>query len=294
MLNWKIKPGYKNIEEKTGKNKVVYLSFSAFEKLDFVKHVFSTRLGGVSEANQSTMNLSFTKEPLNKNNVLENFSRMAEVLEVKIDDFVFTHQTHTTNIRRAGLRDRGKGITAALDYSDIDGLITDTPGVVLSAFFADCIPLYFADPAHKAVGLAHSGWKGTLDKIGAVLIAKMGEEFGTRPEDLIAGIGPGICQDCYEVSEEVAKKFKEVFITDKENAGFKALNPADILRPCRKGHYYLDLWKTNEYILINSGIKPENIYTAGICTRCNSNLLFSHRAMGEDRGNLAAFIGIKL
>ena len=123
MLNWKIKPGYKNIEEKTGKNKVVYLSFSAFEKLDFVKHAFSTRLGGVSEANQSTMNLSFTKEPLNKNNVLENFSRMAEVLEVKIDDFVFTHQTHTTNIRRAGLRDRGKGITAALDYSDIDGLI---------------------------------------------------------------------------------------------------------------------------------------------------------------------------
>lgn len=314
MLNWKIKPEYRNIYERTGDNGTVYLSFPALEDIGFIRHAFSTRLGGVSKNNQSSMNLGFSKEPLSRENVMENFSRITSVLGAKPDDLVFTQQTHTVNVKRAMPDDRGKGIIKPLDYSDVDGLITDASGILLTAFFADCIPLYFADPVHRAVGIAHSGWKGTLGKMGEVMTVRMADEFMTEPKDLIVCIGPGICMDCYEISDEVAVKFIDRF---KDIRGFKGLNQdfagegeyisqknagnmkkyisdnADILREGRKGHYYLDLWKANKLILMNAGIPPENIYISGVCTKCNSRFLFSHRVMGEDRGNMAAFIGIR-
>lgn len=133
-----------------------------------------------------------------------------------MEDIVTSDQTHTTNVRVVTEEDRGNGITKPRPYTDVDGMITNVPGLVLATFYADCVPLFFIDPVHRAVGLSHSGWRGTVGKIGKVTVEKMTEEFQTDPSELYAAIGPSICQDCYEVSEDVIDQFREAF---EENTG---------------------------------------------------------------------------
>ena len=156
------------------------------------------------------MNLSFTRGD-DPEKVRENFRRMGMVIGFETKDLVLSDQTHTTNVRLVTEADRGKGFDRERDYTDVDGLVTDTPGLMLVTIYADCVPLYFVDPVHKAVGLSHSGWKGTVHRIGKVTLERMKEAFGTRPEDVQAAIGPSICQDCYEVSEDVARAFMDEF-----------------------------------------------------------------------------------
>lgn len=254
-----------------------YLTFPSLEKTGIVKHLFTTRMGGVSQGEFSSMNLSFTRGD-DADSVTENYRRIGEVLGCARSDMVASHQTHTTNIRRVTEEDRGKGITCPRDYENVDGLITCEPGIVLVTYYADCVPLFFVDPVHKAVGLAHSGWKGTAAGMGACMVRAMGEAFGTRPEELYAAVGPSICADCYEVSEDVAEQFR----------GFD-----DAVGPGRRpGKYQLDLWKANRQILLRAGLETDKIAVTDICTCCNSQYLFSHRASHGRRGNLAAFLGL--
>lgn len=261
-------------------SELVLLKYPVLEQTDMVEHCFTTRLGGVSRGIFSSMNLSFSRGD-ESSAVEENFRRIAEALGTKPENFVFTDQTHTTNVRKITREDAGKGITKERDYRDVDGLITDEPGLVLSAFFADCVPLYFVDPVHRAIGLSHSGWRGTAERMGAVTLEAMEKAYGTQPKDVICAIGPSICQDCYEVSEDVAEKFPEEFygreiVFDKGN-----------------GKYQLDLWRANRLILMKAGVLPEHIAMTDICTCCNEKLLFSHRASQGKRGNLGAFLTIK-
>ena len=179
--------------------------------------------------------------------------------------------------------DAGKGIVKERDYKDIDGLITDEPGLVISTFYADCVPLYFVDTVHRAIGMSHSGWKGTVGRMGAATITAMKREFGTEAEDLVCAIGPSICQDCYEVSEDVADAFKEAFPGHTD----------EILLDKKNGKYQLDLWKANEIVLTEAGVLKEKIAVTNICTCCNPDLLFSHRASHGKRGNLGGFIYLK-
>lgn len=267
------------------KNGVEYLTFPAFSNTSMVEHLFSTRIGGVSEGIFSTMNLSFTRGD-RKDAVLENYRRMAGVLGCEMRDFVCSDQTHTTNIRLVTKEDSGKGVLTPKDYHDIDGLITQEPGLVLVTFYADCVPLYFLDPVKKAIGLAHSGWKGTVHRMGAEMVRAMEESFGSRPEDILTGIGPCICQDCYEVSEDVARQFLEEFKESKELDFILAKGAAE-------GKYQLNLVKANEVIFKESGILPEHISLSDICTCCNPEVLFSHRASQGKRGNLAAFLTLR-
>ena len=198
---------YKNkahIFEEKQVGEVLYLSYPLLEKTGVVKHGFSTRIGGVSEGIYSSMNLSFTRGD-DENAVRENYRRMAHALDVKEDSFVLAAQTHTTNVHKVTLDNRYENL------QDVDGLITDVPGICLVTSYADCVPLYFVDPIHRAIGLSHSGWRGTVGKIGEATLRKMADEYGTRAEDVIAAIGPSICQDCYEVSEDVIDKFREAF-----------------------------------------------------------------------------------
>lgn len=262
---------------------VLYLTYPLLENTGIVKHGFSTRMGGVSEGVCSTMNLSFSRGD-DENAVRENFKRMANALGVEEDSFVFSQQTHTTNVRKVTLDDKGKGITRQLDYQDVDGLVTDVPGLCLSTFYADCVPLYFVDPVKKAIGLSHSGWRGTVGKIGAVTVQKMREEYGSKPEDIIAAIGPSICQDCYEVSEDVIVEFQNNF----DEKYWKELYYRK-----ENGKYQLNLWKANEIVLAEAGILKEHIAVTNLCTCCNSEVLFSHRASNGKRGNLAAFMALK-
>lgn len=262
---------------------LVYLTFPILEETGAVKHLFSTRMGGVSEGIYSSMNLSYTRGD-KKEAVDENFRRIAAALGCSVEDMVCSDQTHTTNLRIVGRADGGKGITRARDYSDVDGLLTDEPGVYLATFFADCVPLYFVDTKRKAIALAHSGWRGTVARMGRCVVEKMREAYGTDPADLVAAVGPSICQTCYEVSEDVAAAFAAAFA--------KPGQEREILLAKGGGKYQLDLWRANEIVLTEAGIPEENIQATDLCTCHNARYLFSHRASHGQRGNLGAFLGL--
>ena len=258
------------------------LHYPLLNELDIVEHCFTTRLGGVSGGVCASLNLSFSRGDDPKA-VMENYRRVAETFSKTVDDFVCTDQTHTTNVLRVGKAEKGYGVTREKPYTDVDGLITNEPGVILSTFYADCVPLYFVDPVNKAIGLSHSGWRGTVGRMGQKTLEAMKEAFGTKPEDVYAAIGPSICQDCYEISEDVAMHFYEEFQGHGD----------EILINKGNGKYQLDLWKTNEIVLLEAGILPEHLAVTNICTCCNSEVLFSHRASQGKRGNLAAFLMLK-
>lgn len=284
MRNWKRNNNINEIFEKEAPNGVVYLYFPALLESGLVKHAFSTRMGGVSKGCYSTMNLSFSKIGDARENVFENYHRIAEAINVDEKSFVLSQQAHTDNILKVEKQHIGSGIYREREYKDIDALITDERGITLVTFYADCIPVFLLDTKNKAIGLVHSGWRGTLKRIAQKTIQKMGEEYATQPEDIIACIGPGICASCYEVGEDVHEQFKKDY----------KYNIDDILRKSetKDRHYYLDLWQANNDILLNTGVLSENIHISNICTHCNHKLLYSHRKQGDERGNLAAFLAL--
>ena len=262
---------------------VPFLTYPLFEKTGVVKSAFSTRIGGVSKGCYESMNLSFDRGD-DKDAVMENFQRIASAIGTNCHDMVLSRQTHTANVRVVTEEDKGKGIVRERDYTDVDGLVTNVPGICLVTSYADCVPLYFVDPIKKVIGLSHSGWRGTVGKIGKETVEKMTEEFQTDPSELYAAIGPSICQDCYEVSGDVIEKFKEAFDEkDWDNLFYRKNN----------GKYQLDLWKANESVFRESGICKEHIAVTNVCTHCNSKILYSHRETGDKRGNLCAFLALK-
>ena len=281
-MEWKKVQGRETsiLQERAG---VPFLQFPMLEETGMVIHGFSTRLGGVSKGEWSSMNLSFTRGD-READVRENYRRIGEAIGFSCGALVCSDQTHTTNIRVVTEADRGKGFTRARDYTDMDGLITNVPGLVLATFYADCVPLYFADPKKKVIGLSHSGWRGTVGKIGKKTVERMQEEYGCKPADIRAVIGPSICQSCYEVSLDVIEEFQRAFSEEtwpllyKKNENEK---------------YQLDLWKANEIILKETGIVAEHLAVTDRCTCCNPSLLFSHRASRGKRGNLGAFLMLK-
>ena len=259
-----------------------YLTFPLLEETGCVKHLFTTRLGGVSQGIFATMNLGFHRGD-QPEHVLENYKIVGKALGVSVEDMVTSKQTHTTNIRRVTSKDRGKGIMHPLDYDNVDGLITNEEGIVLATSYADCVPLYFVDPVNKAIGLAHSGWRGTVAQMGLCMVEKMKEQFGSCPKDLVAAIGPSICQECYEVSDDVAEQFSETF----EGADDRLLYPAG------EGHYRLNLWEANKRVMLDAGVRPEHLQITDLCTCCNPQNLFSHRYSKGRRGNLGAFLMLR-
>lgn len=263
-------------------DKLPLIKYDLFSKYDFINHGFTTRLGGVSDGIYSSLNLSFDRGD-NRENVIKNYQIIADEIGEDIKSFTASKQTHTTNVRIITEDDKGKGITRDRDYTDVDGMLTNNPNIVLFTYYADCVPLFFADPVKKIVGMAHSGWRGTAGKIGKVTVEKMMSYFDCKKEDIICAIGPSICKSCYEISEDVADVFKEMFKDKWE----------DILEDKHNGHYQLDLWRANELILLEAGITQNHIENRRICTCENSDILFSHRASNGKRGNLAGFIGLK-
>ena len=304
-----------NINEKTS---VTYITFSKLERYeDELLHAFSTRLGGVSKEHLSAMNLSFTRGDLPEN-VMENHRRFAACLGYDEKRLVFSDQVHKTNFYKVTEEDCGKGIVKESDIKEIDGLVTNVKNVPIITFYADCVPLMFYDPLHKVIAMAHSGWKGTVGRIGAKMVAFMGTEYGSKQEDIICAIAPSICQDCYEVSEDVAVQFIEEFKgayvehsiddTSKDptemlhNNDIQALNGiddntissmSDLIYRKDNGKYQLNLHKACELVLLEAGVLKEHIDITDICTCCNHDFLFSHRASHGKRGNNAAVMMLK-
>ena len=262
-------------------NGVPYISYRILDDIPWLKNAVSTRLGGVSKDYLASMNLGFNRGDLDES-VIRNHEIFANVIGVNPKNIVTGNQTHTTNVKVVTKDDCGKGIYRDRNYTDIDGLITNEKGIVLATYYADCVPLLIVDTKNKAIGLSHSGWRGTVGKIGKVTIEKMGELYGTKPEDIVACIGPSICQKCYEISEEVAVQFKEAFPD----------NIKEILIDKGNGKYQLDLWECNRINFKEAGVLPENIKVTDICTCHNTDVLFSHRGHNGKRGNIGAFLSI--
>jgi polyphenol oxidase len=236
-----------------------------------VSHFVTGRYGGVSEGETGSLNLSFTV-PDQPENVRENRKRVADFLGVPEQNLIFPKQTHTKNIGIVTATENHK------EFSDTDALITNVKGISIAVMSADCVPVLLYDRLNKAVAAIHAGWRGTVQKIVKETIDLMIQTYGTQTEHLIAGIGPSICQDVYEVGEEVIEVVKKAF----------GNNP-DLLRDGKTGKAYLNLWEANRIQLLETGVKAENIEISGLCTFTNSNEFFSARK-SDRSGRFAAGI----
>lgn len=253
-----------------------------FQRETGLQHGFSTRKGGVSKEHLASLNLSFSVEDA-KENVLENFRRIGERFGKTPEDFVLSKQSHETKVLKVGTKDRGKGLTKDRDYEGIDALITDEKGIILSCFSADCVPILFYDPIHKAVGACHSGWRGTKGKILQNVVEEMSKHFSSNPAEILIAIGPSICKEQYVVSEDLGLSFLE----DYPDLGEDTASP---IQRISKDKFQLDLWDLNRRIALDCGIKEEHISISGYCTMENPELFFSHRYSQGKRGLQGAFI----
>ncbi|MDE7390485.1 MAG: peptidoglycan editing factor PgeF [Lachnospiraceae bacterium] len=263
------------------KDAVAYLTFKKLEEFPYIRHAFSTRMGGVSSGEFTSMNMSFNRGD-NHENVTENYKRLCSAVGVGFDSLVASAQDHHTNVRRVSSAQKGIGIYKPRDMESVDALITNETGVTLVTYFADCTPILLVDTKNKAIAAAHSGWRGTVAEIGRITVERMAEEFGTSPSDILAMIGPTIGKCCYEVDKTVAEQFVALdvfdsrkFVTDKDN-----------------GKYMIDLAEANRQILVKAGVNNDSIVKSDVCTYCNSDLVWSHRATGGKRGGMCALLEI--
>lgn len=260
-------------------NGIKVFEFEEFKKYP-IKHCITSRIGGVSSEPYDTLNMGTLNILEQRNSTIENNKRVVETFFKKsINDIVRTDQVHGTKIKKVTKLDRGKGITKESDFKGIDGLITNESGVILSTFYADCTPILLYDPKKKVIASIHSGWKGTIKKISSEAIKIMVEDYGSKKANILAGIGPTIGPEKFEVEEDVYSKFKE---------NFKKMDKI-LLRKIGK-KYYLNLWEANREVLEEAGVDPKNIFVDDHCTYENEELFFSHRRDKGSTGRMSALI----
>ena len=260
------------------KGNIKYYVPTSLEETGLVKVGFSTREGGVSEGCYRSMNLRWHCED-SAENVRENYRRISEALGIDYRDVVLSKQVHEDVVYAPKTEDKGNGIIFENRFKSADALITDRADIALCVTAADCTPLFFLDPKKRVVALAHSGWRGTVKRIGAKTVEKMVRDCGSEAEDILAVIGPSIWIECFEVGDEVADEFiKEFGAGVAQRYGEK---------------YHVSMQAAIAQQLRETGVKAEHIEDCGICTYCNSELLFSHRKTNGRRGNLGAFIQLR-
>ncbi len=272
-MYWK-KKNYKTTSVKQN-NKVTWIEFDLLNDRSYpVRHAFSTRLGGVSRGNTGSMNLRRCVYDSDEN-YCTNIHRFFDAAGLSFDNLVATHQTHTVNVHTVTQEDVPTGTLFDRQFEDIDALVTNLKHVPLVCSFADCIPIFLYAADVDAIGMAHAGWRGCVGDIAGETVRRLVSEYGAKPENISACIGPGICSDCYEVGCEVAERFRERL--GEERASL-------ILKPGREGHFQLDLLAANREFLLLAGLHEDNIAISDICTACNPDKLFSHRVLGPVRG----------
>lgn len=267
-------------------NGVEVVQFPAFAEFSELVHAFSTRKGGVSTGHCATMNFRFGLGDEDAN-VRENYRRIFEVLGIPEGAEVWTAQTHTTNVRVATAEDRGTGLVREVPYKDVDGLVTDVPGLALTVFSSDCVPVYLYDPVRKAIGVCHAGWRGTVGGISAKTAELMRDTYGCDPANIHAVIGPSIGPECFEVGEEVAEEFAKAFGESVILRGESAGTQSEPVKP------HVDLWLANKLSLMSAGLSEEHVSVCGLCTMCHPDVVFSHRASAGKRGSNAGFLMMK-
>lgn len=251
------------------------LEYLRAEALAGAVHCFSTRYGGVSTGYLSSLNLGVHRGDTPEN-LKKNYGILGAAVGFCPDHLVFTHQIHSDVVRRVGRADRGEGLLRPVSC-DCDGLITNEPDVALAAFSADCTPILLFDPARRAVGAVHAGWRGTAAGIAAKAVEAMVREFGTDPADLCAAIGPCIGPCCFETGAEVPEAMRKALGPDAEAS----------IRPAGE-KYYVNLKELNRLWLRRCGVT--RIDVSPDCTHCQPDRFWSHRHTGFDRGAQAAII----
>ncbi|MBW4080066.1 peptidoglycan editing factor PgeF [Paenibacillus sp. S150] len=254
---------------------------------------FTGRRGGFGKAPYDSFNCAFHVGD-KPEDVLANRTLLAGSLGFTIQDWTCGEQTHGKDIAVVKAEDRGRGsLDRASAFQATDGLLTSVPGVLLTSFYADCVPLYFYDPLVKAVGLAHAGWKGTVAEIAAAMVARMESAYGSRPRDILAGIGPSTGDCCYEVDDYVMNHIHRLE-GELEPAPPRGGVP-DLYRMSEADHRksMLNLKEMNRRIMIKAGILPTHIECTSWCTSCNQDLFFSYRKENGVTGRMTSWIGIK-
>ena len=261
------------------KKDVIYYEFESFRDRGVV-HCFSSRIGGSSKGYYSEMNLGLYSDE-DRGVVETNYRLLCSIMDMNVDNIAYLGQVHKGDVFIID-SDIPTGIEADRSIYGYDAIITDKPGIVLTTFHVDCLPIYFFDNVKKVIGLAHSGWRGTLIEISLNVIKKMQEHYGTKVSDVFVGIGPGIDSCCFEVREDVFNKFYNGLIYSRP-----------FLRSRLYGKYDIDLKAIVRQGLLNLGIRKDNIEVSNLCTACDEEHFYSHRRMGRNRGSMIAMLMIK-
>ena len=238
-------------------------------------HGFTARTGGTSPAPYASLDLSFTRND-HPQSVIENYTLLARAFELDPASLVIVNHEHGANVIRVGAEDRGRGILRE-PLAFCDGLITNDPAVTLVTLHADCSCVFLYDPVHHAVGIAHAGWKGTLERVAESLVRAMCREFSCVPAEMLAAIGPCICPHCFEVGADVGESFRSEF------------GDACIGERKKPGKAFVDIAAALFIQLVAAGLDESAIERMPLCTFEREDLFFSHR---RDRGNTGAMAGL--
>lgn len=261
--------------QKLKKQNRLYLQCCAFCETGLVRHAFTTRLGGASHGKIEGLNLGFRVDD-SPSAVQQNYRYLAQDLDLPYDSMVLSRQTHTNHVRCVTSEDAGKGLTQESDIFDTDGLITNLPDIPLVIFTADCVPILLLDKRQRAIGAIHAGWRGTVRQIAAEAVQLMHRSYGSKPDDILAAIGPSIGPCCFEADWDTAQQFHSALAVEQSN-----------------GKFLINLWEANRLQLMECGVLPEHIFTAEECTKCNPDIYYSYRAQKERTGRMAAVISLK-
>ena len=247
-----------------------YYTFNLLKSVPGLVHAFTTR---------KSLNMALHVGD-SEQAVLENRSRVCSKIGIAASHLIAGQQTHNDHVAVVGLEHRGRGaVSYAASLPDTDALITNQPGVPLSSYYADCVPLFIVDPVKLVIGLAHAGWRGTVLRIGEKTVQEMNRVFGSNPVDCLAVIAPSIGPCCYEVDCRVLKELEKNYSYWRE-----------LIQETSPGKYRLDLWEANYRTFTDVGLRPENIVNTKLCTSCNKDVFYSHRAENGRTGRMASLI----
>jgi len=253
-------------------NTVDGVRFYTTPTLEGVTHAFSTRVGGVSHPPFDSLNLG-TAEYDNKDDILQNYNLFASAVGIDLENLVFTKQIHGDSVRVAEKWHRGNGFSRPSAW-ECDALITNTPGIALAIFWADCVPVLLYDPVAQVIGAAHAGWRGTAAAIIVKTAGAMVERYGCK--DIRAAIGPAIGACCFETHDDVPRAMR-----------FGGADMSAYIAQAGE-KYQVDLKGINKWLLNRAGIN--DVEVSPLCTCCLDDEFFSHRRSGSARGTQAAVI----
>lgn len=261
-------------------------SIPALRRFPELLQGISTRLSPAGDDWNLSARRGSPAHPPSPDVALANRERLAARLGISLDRMVGCQQMHGTKVAVVGPQDAGRGMRVERpSIGGADAMITDTPDLYLLALAADCPPVFFYDPVHRAVGLAHSGWKGTVGRISGKVVEVMSRQFGSHPADIVAAIGPGIGPCCYKVGPSVVQAAEESFP--------RAWTQRPQLLEVYEGAMYFNLWEAIRRTLVEAGVPLKNIAIEGICTMHHTSIFYSHRGEAGQCGLFGAVLGLR-